>query len=64
VRWNFEKYLLDSQGQPYRRFDPSVTPLDILPHIRELLEKESNVRKKFRGTKEAGLFLVNHGHVF
>ena len=37
-RWNFEKFLLDHRGQPVRRYDESMDPLDIAPDIEALLD--------------------------
>jgi len=36
-RWNFEKFLLDHNGQPMRRYDESLDPEDIIPDIDVLL---------------------------
>ena len=38
-RWNFEKFLLDHNGQPMRRYDESLDPEDIIPDIDVLLNK-------------------------
>ena len=37
-RWNFEKFLLDHRGQPVRRYDEAMDPLDIAPDIDMLLD--------------------------
>lgn len=38
VGWNFEIFLVDSAGEPYKRFVPSRTPYDLLkPHLEKLL---------------------------
>jgi len=37
IRWNFEKFLLDHNGQPMRRYDESLDPEDIIPDIDVLL---------------------------
>lgn len=39
VRWNFQKFLVDKNGQPVERFASSISPLSIAPKIDELLEK-------------------------
>lgn len=39
VKWNFQKFLIDKNGQPVERFVSSVQPLTIAPKIDELLEK-------------------------
>ena len=36
VRWNFEKFLVDREGN-VQRFGTGVTPEEIAPHIAELL---------------------------
>ena len=36
-RWNFEKFLLDHNGKPMRRYDESLDPKDIIPDIDVLL---------------------------
>ena len=38
-RWNFEKFLLDYNGQPMRRYDESLDPLSIVPDIDVLLDR-------------------------
>ena len=39
VRWNFEKFLLNKQGRPVRRYDPSLDPMEIVPDIDRLLKR-------------------------
>merc|ERR1712126_201025 len=39
IRWNFEKFLLDYNGQPMRRYDESLDPLSIVPDIDVLLDR-------------------------
>jgi len=39
IRWNFEKFLLDYNGQPMRRYDESLDPLSIVPDIDILLDR-------------------------
>jgi len=39
IRWNFEKFLLDHNGQPVRRYDESLDPKDIIPDINVLLRQ-------------------------
>lgn len=36
IRWNFEKFLVDRQGN-VQRFGTQVTPEELAPHIAELL---------------------------
>jgi len=38
IRWNFEKFLIDGNGNPVRRYDESLDPMDIEPDIIEQLE--------------------------
>jgi len=43
IRWNFEKFLVDGDGHPIRRYDESLDPSRIVPDIdRELLKLASN----------------------
>lgn len=37
VRWNFTKFLIDQNGKPIKRFESSVSPLDMEPFIQQLL---------------------------
>lgn len=37
IRWNFEKFLVDPSGQPVRRYDESLDPLEIVPDIEAVL---------------------------
>lgn len=40
IRWNFNIFLVDQEGNPTQRFQPSKTPYDELkPNIEELLKK-------------------------
>ena len=39
VRWNFEKFLLNKQGRPVRRYDESLDPMEIVPDIDRLLKR-------------------------
>jgi len=36
-RWNFEKFLVNHQGQPVRRYDESLDPSELVPDIDVLL---------------------------
>jgi len=40
IRWNFEKFLINKNGFPYRRFAESVDPLKLAKDIRFLLSKK------------------------
>jgi len=37
IRWNFEKFLFDRAGQPYRRYAPTVEPTLMVEDIEYLL---------------------------
>jgi len=37
VCWNFEKFLIDKQGRPYKRFDSGVDGFDLVADITHLL---------------------------
>jgi glutathione peroxidase len=39
IRWNFEKFLIDPEGNPIRRYDESLDPMKIVPDIDNLLAK-------------------------
>lgn len=39
IKWNFTKFLIDSQGNVVRRFAPRVKPLEIESEIVALLDK-------------------------
>ncbi len=37
IKWNFEKFLIDPQtGQPLKRYDQVVDPMEIADDIRQL----------------------------
>ncbi len=37
IRWNFTKFLVDRQGNPVRRFEPTEDLGDVKDAIKELL---------------------------
>ncbi len=37
IKWNFTKFLIDSEGSPIKRFGPSTKPEDIEESIKKLL---------------------------
>jgi len=39
ITWNFEKFLLDHKGQPYRRYTPTVEPKEMTEDIEKLIQK-------------------------
>merc|ERR1711868_153388 len=44
IRWNFEKFLLDSKGHPVRRYDKTLDPMEIVPDIDILLDEMGSTR--------------------
>jgi glutathione peroxidase len=38
IAWNFTKFLVDGEGNVVERFEPKVTPEEMEPRIRELLD--------------------------
>ncbi|KAH7285120.1 hypothetical protein KP509_33G014100 [Ceratopteris richardii] len=38
IKWNFTKFLVDKNGQVYKRYEPSTSPLAIEKDIRNLLK--------------------------
>lgn len=45
LNWNFEKFLIDRQGRPVRRYHPINDPSDIADDIRELMTISENLQK-------------------
>jgi len=45
VKWNFEKWLLDHEGMPRKRYTNEAWPNDVLPHIQELRQKCQSKQK-------------------
>lgn len=37
IKWNFTKFLIDKKGNIIKRFEPSDSPLDMIPYIKEIL---------------------------
>ena len=37
IAWNFEKFLVDREGNVVQRFAPKVTAEEIAPHVAQLL---------------------------
>jgi len=50
ISWNFEKFVIDHSGKPFRRYAPNISPMSIEMDINALLEQkeaeEENKRKK------------------
>ncbi|OQR82147.1 phospholipid hydroperoxide glutathione peroxidase [Thraustotheca clavata] len=40
IKWNFTKFLVDRQGQPFKRYSPQTAPFDFEADIVELLSKQ------------------------
>jgi glutathione peroxidase len=40
IKWNFTKFLVDTEGVPVQRYAPSLDPLKIEPDIRALLQNQ------------------------
>jgi glutathione peroxidase len=40
VRWNFQKFLIDHEGNPYKRFGTSEAPFTMKDSIELLLKKK------------------------
>jgi glutathione peroxidase len=38
ISWNFEKFLIDADGNPVRRYKPGILPLSLEPDILALLQ--------------------------
>lgn len=41
IKWNFTKFLIDSNGKPVKRYSPQTTPDKIEADIRELLKNDA-----------------------
>lgn len=39
IKWNFTKFLYDSEGHPIRRFSPTTPPSQLATYIEELLPR-------------------------
>ncbi|KAF1314189.1 Phospholipid hydroperoxide glutathione, partial [Globisporangium splendens] len=42
IKWNFTKFLVDRNGQPYKRFAPTDKPLSFEDQIQELLSTQAD----------------------
>uniref|UniRef100_A0AAV1TQV4 Glutathione peroxidase n=1 Tax=Peronospora matthiolae TaxID=2874970 RepID=A0AAV1TQV4_9STRA len=52
IKWNFTKFLVDRNGQPYKRYAPTDLPLSFEDDIKELLAKASKPEKTEEDAKE------------
>ena len=39
IKWNFGKFLIDRDGVPYKRFEPTTEPSELIEDIQQLLSK-------------------------
>jgi glutathione peroxidase len=39
IKWNFTKFLIDSEGNPIKRFSPATKPEKIEKYVKQLLEQ-------------------------
>jgi len=39
ITWNFEKFLIDKKGEPYKRYDPDVPAINMQNDILSLISK-------------------------
>jgi len=37
IKWNFTKFLIDRDGEPVGRFEPTTDPFDMIPELESLL---------------------------
>ncbi|PJI07585.1 MULTISPECIES: glutathione peroxidase [Clostridium] len=38
IKWNFTKFLIDRKGNPVKRFEPSIEPMDMLDDIKRAIK--------------------------
>ncbi len=41
IQWNFEKFLLDTSGKPWFRFDPDTNPRELEAFISEIYRHDN-----------------------
>ena len=61
VSWNFAKFLIDSDGKPFKRYDPIMEPLalrDDIEHLLKLKEKRDAEKKAKEAEKKAAKIAV------
>ena len=54
TRWNFEKFLINPNGQPVRRYDQHLDPKEIIPDINDLLKTIKPEPEKYGEKKKYG----------
>ncbi|KAG1701970.1 hypothetical protein DVH05_010461 [Phytophthora capsici] len=52
IKWNFTKFLVDRNGEPFKRYAPKDLPLSFEEDIKELLAKAPEPEKTEEETKE------------
>jgi glutathione peroxidase len=45
IKWNFTKFLIDSQGNPYKRYAPNQSPLSLEEDIVALLKQKQKQKQ-------------------
>lgn len=45
IRWNFAKFMVDHEGNPFKRYGPKTNPEDMVADIEELLKKKEAAAK-------------------
>lgn len=55
IKWNFTKFLVDRNGQPYKRYAPKELPLSFEDDIKELLAKAPEPEKTEEVTKDENI---------
>jgi glutathione peroxidase len=45
IRWNFAKFMVDHEGNPFKRYGPKTNPEDMKSDIEELLAKREAAQK-------------------
>jgi len=62
IRWNFEKFLINAEGQPLLRYDSKLDPALLIPHIDALLGIESETIEVGHLGDGEGQFDEGEGH--
>jgi len=52
IRWNFGKFLVDHEGNPYKRYGPKTPPKEMLGDIEALLQKKKEADESSVTTSE------------
>ena len=43
ITWNFGKFLVDHEGNPYKRFSPKISPLEMKEDVELLIKKKEGI---------------------